>query len=179
MKKALVLTTVLVAGSFYLSCEKDDICAEDTPTTPSVVVEFYNKDNATVLRTVDDLAVIAVNETDTLPLNDSGTLISSVSRVLLPLRTDQDVTEYRLIYRSRATDGTRNEDLLRFNYTRTETYVSRACGYKTTFTLTPPTPVTDMLTPGADGTRWTAPNGISIENTSIENETEAHVKIYF
>ncbi|MCR5863582.1 DUF6452 family protein [Flavobacterium sp. J372] len=130
MKKALVLTAVLLAGSFYLSCEKDDICAEDTPTTPSVVVEFYNKDNATVLRTVDDLAIIAINETDTLPLNDTGTLVGTVSRVPLPLRTNQDVTEYRLIYRSRATDGTRNEDLLKLDYTRTETYVSRACGYK-------------------------------------------------
>lgn len=179
MKKALVLTAALVAGSFYLSCEKDDICAEDTPTTPSVVVEFYNKDNATVLKTVTDLAIIAVNETDTLPLDNNGTLIGTVSRVLLPLRTNQDVTEYRLIYRSRAIDGTRNEDLLKIDYTRTETYVSRACGYKTTFNLTPPPTVADMITPGADGTRWTATNGISIENTSIENETEAHVKIYF
>lgn len=177
MRKALALTAILVAGSFYLSCEKDDICAEDTQTTAGVVVEFYNKDNQTILRNVDDLVVIAEGMTDSLSLNDAGAKILSTSKIILPLRTNQDVTAYQLIYRSRATDGSRNSDVLTFNYLRNETYVSRACGYKTTFGLELPSPVLNMLTEGTDGTRWT--NTINVENTGIENENETHVKIYF
>ena len=179
MRKALALTAILIAGSIYLSCEKDDICAEDTQTTAGVVVEFYNKDNTTTLRTVEDLVVIAEGMTDSLSLNDDGAKILSTSKVILPLRTNQDVTAYQLIYRSRATDGSRNSDLLTFNYLRNEIYVSRACGYKTTFGLELPSPVDNMLGAGTDGTRWTAANSITVENTSIENENETHVKIYF
>lgn len=177
MKKALALTAVLVAGSFYLSCEKDDICPEGTQTTPGLVVEFYNKDNATVLRNVDNLMVIAVDESDTLRVSGTS-LFATVNKVTLPLRTNRDVTSYRLIYNSQD-DALRNTDILTIDYTRTETYVSRACGYKTTFTLIPTSPLSDMISPGTDGTQWIAPNGISIEKTGIENENETHVKIYF
>ncbi|MGV3459479.1 MAG: DUF6452 family protein [Flavobacterium sp.] len=175
MRKALALTAILVAGSFYLSCEKDDICAEGTQTTPSLVLEFYNKDNTTTLQNVTDLQVKAVGQENPLPQN--GVLFATTNKVVLPLRTNEDVTVYELTFRSQATDGTKNTDILTIDYTRNETYVSRACGYKTTFTLTPPSPITDMLTAGTDVTRWT--NSISVENTSIENENETHVKIYF
>lgn len=176
MRKALALTAILVLGSFYLSCEKDDICSQDTQTTPSLVLEFYNKDNRTVLRGADDLQVIAVGTDKPLPLNNLGAVNATVNKVLLPLRANAETTQYRLIYRSTATDASRNEDILTIDYARTETYVSRACGYKTTFVLMPPSPVSGMLSAGTD-TQWTA--DIAVEQTAIENENITHVKIYF
>jgi hypothetical protein len=42
-----------------------------------------------------------------------------------------------------------NEDIIKLNYSRTNEFVSRACGFKTTYTLDPITPFvhTDAPTP--------------------------------
>jgi hypothetical protein len=66
-----------------------------------------------------------------------------------------------------------NLDALTFNYTRATSYVSRACGFKTLFTLQPTSPV--VLTP--DSNNWI--QNIVVVQSYIANETETHVKIYF
>jgi hypothetical protein len=68
-----------------------------------------------------------------------------------------------------------NEDILKFNYAR-RAFVSRACGFKTEYTLDPRTPY--VLTDAAVGDQ----NGFNtsqLKNSIIANENETHLEIYF
>ena len=56
MKKIQLLFICLFSISFS-SCEKDDICEATTPTTPKLVIEFYDVLNRTVKKNVNNLAV--------------------------------------------------------------------------------------------------------------------------
>lgn len=171
MKKLIASVAVLLLITTYLiSCEKDDICAEDTPTTPGLVVEFYNNDTDTV-RTVTDFVYWSEGrEKDTLK---TGT------KIILPLRTDSDEVTWSLQYNSTIAGIKKtNTDLFTVKYTRVNTFVSRACGYKTTFTLIPeatgsPNP---LIEPGTDGPFI---ERYDVETTNIEYQDEAHVKLYF
>jgi hypothetical protein len=66
-----------------------------------------------------------------------------------------------------------NIDILTFNYQRVDEYVSRACGYKTLFTLNSTNPIT--VTPDSDN--WI--QSVVVSQPNIENENETHIKIYF
>ncbi len=162
MKKIFLL---LVLFSL-LSCEKDDICAEDT--TSKLVIEFYNNDDRTELRSVSNMKVIADGETDSL-------IVFTGNKLSIPLRITADQTKYSFTINS--TDTTfANEDLIEINYSREDIYVSRACGYKTVFELasTNPFVASDAV---SVANQWI--KDIDIETTTIDNENEVHVKIYF
>ena len=53
------LFLLLLLSVFFSSCEKDDICDTNTPTTPKIVIEFYDVANPTTLKNVTNLGVIA------------------------------------------------------------------------------------------------------------------------
>jgi hypothetical protein len=54
-----------------------------------------------------------------------------------PLKTNADATTFSFILNSGSTNPALvNEDILKFNYAR-RTFVSRACGFKTEYTLDP------------------------------------------
>jgi hypothetical protein len=169
MKKIFLL---LVLFSL-LGCEKDDICDENTPTTPRLIIEFYSFSNPTVLKNVVNLKVTADGEIDSLDI------FNGVSKIELPLKTvgtsTDLVTKYSFVLNSGA-PLTENTDFFQINYTKQEIYVSRACGYKSIFTLANTTPIifTDTTTP--DGF-WI--KNINIETSNIETENETHIKIYF
>ena len=57
MKKIVFITLSLLLAVSFWNCEKDDICAEGTPTTPRVIIEFYDAANPTVLKNVTNLRV--------------------------------------------------------------------------------------------------------------------------
>jgi hypothetical protein len=69
-----------------------------------------------------------------------------------------------------------NEDIIRLNYSRKNEFVSRACGFKTTYTLDPMTPFahTDAPTPDV---KWIS--AIAVKNSIINNENETHLEIFF
>ena len=163
MKKILLLLLIAITFS---SCEKDDICTEET--TPRLILEFYDISNPSNLKTVLNLKIKGVGLTD-----DLGTY-NNVSKVQLPLKIDGTTTKYSLILNSLGT--TPNEDFLQFDYTTQNVYVSRACGYKTTFTLNSPNGVikTDAAIPDSF---WI--QDINIQTTNITTENETHIKIYF
>lgn len=180
MKKITSLLLCLFIVSLFSGCEKDDICAQETQTTPSVAIEFYDKDNTTELKNVVNLKVIAEGMEEGAPLDETGAVVSNDNKISIPLRTDANSTTYRFIYNATSTESL-NEDIVTFYYTRTQIYVSRACGYKSIFQLTNEQnnpELTDFI--NEEGT----PDGLWIysiekENNSIENENEAHIKIYF
>ena len=164
MKRILFLLFITITFS---GCEKDDICTDNT--TPRLVLEFYDISNPSILKPVVNVLVTGEGQTALGTYN-------GVSKIELPLDITQDTTKYSLILNSTSLTGA-NEDLLQFNYTRQNVFVSRACGYKTIFELnaTPNGVIrTDAATP--DGF-WI--QDINILTTNIETENEIHIKIYF
>ncbi len=172
------LLLALFIANFFWSCEKDDICAEGILTTPSLIIEFYDKDNRTVLKPVSDFKYYAEGMNDTLPRAGEPT---TFSRIEVPLRTNATSTQWAFRLSTPVTNGVElNTDLITFNYTTNEIYVSRACGYKTNFTLNPdleesPNPAFEDS--GENDGLWI--QAVSLEEPNIENEDEVHVKIYY
>ena len=176
MKKISVIALIVLVLLSFWNCEKDDLCAESTPTTPRVVIEFFNNANPTELKSVTKLMI---EETVTnsklvadasLEETDDTRYLFTTNKIFLPLRTtvDQSVFNFTL-NKGEANEAT---DELLFDYTRKEIYISRACGYKTNFVITNPTTIVTTL-PG----NWI--QSITVENVTIDNENETHVKIYF
>jgi len=168
MKKILFgLFAVLFALSFW-NCEKDDICEEGTPTTPRLIIEFYDNASPTNKKNVTDLKVTADGMTTSLDFN-------AVNKIELPLKTDLDLVNYSLVLDSKnANTSLQNPDQITINYTRKNAYISRACGYKTVYELNP-NPNGMVLT--TDANNWV--KEINIQKFTIENENETHVKIFF
>ncbi len=164
MKKTIALLLLL---AFTLpGCEKDDICDPSTVTTPRLIIDFYNVSNT--LKSVTNLALIAEGqEQDTLKFN-------GVSRIEVPLRTTIDSTTYRFVMNYNNPDII-NEDVLEFKYTRTQIFVSRACGFKTLFVFGA-NPYTLTDSEPADSTYI---KSVTLLQPFILNEDDAHLKITF
>ena len=166
MKKLVTLLLIVVFA--FSSCEKDDICDANTATTPQLVIEFYDINNPSDLKTVTSLEVIGEGMTEAVISSNSSSTIS------IPLKTTENITSYQFILNSGTSLS--NEDTIQFDYTHENIYVSRACGYKTIFTLDPINPFTHTDATLADGL-WI--EQIIITENNIDNENETHVKIYF
>ncbi|MBP9792583.1 MAG: hypothetical protein KBC56_01130 [Flavobacterium sp.] len=168
MKKILFgLFTLLFAFSIW-NCEKDDICEDGTPTTPKLIIEFYDNSSPTNKKVVTDLKVTADGMTSSLEYN-------AVSKIELPLKTDANLVNYNLVFDSKNADVTlQNEDKIAINYSRKDVYISRACGFKTIYNLNA-NPNGMVLTSDIDN--WI--KEITIQKFTIENENETHVKIFF
>ena len=161
------LSLLLVLSIFFSSCEKDDICDANTPTTPKVVIEFYDVANPTTLKNVTNLGVIAHGFTN-------GFGFTAVSKIKVPLKTFQDSSILHFIQNG-SMDPTTDDNLdeITFNYSRKTVFVSRACGFKTLFALNTTNPIT--VTP--DSNNWI--QSVIVSQPNIENEDETHIKIYF
>ncbi len=171
MKKILIL--LLIAIFPFASCEKDDICDANTSTTPRLVIDFYDALNPTVLKNVTNLKVIGEGIPDGVVFT-SGTT-TSANKISIPLKTTETSTSFKFILNSGNALFV-NEDNIKFNYTHEDVFVSRACGYKTIFNLTPTNPytLTDAAVPDV---LWI--KSISVIKNNIENENETHIKIFF
>ena len=173
MKKIILL--VLAIAFTFSSCEKDDICDANTITTPRLVISFYDINNSSVLKNVTNLSIFGEGMTEGVTYKGS-TLING-STVSIPLKTDADVTSFRFILNYGNTNTALvNEDNLQFNYTRSNIFVSRACGFKTEYTLDPITPFVHTDATVADE-KWI--QYIAVKNSTIDNENETHLEIYF
>lgn len=159
----------------FSSCEKDDICDANTVTTPRLVISFYDVTNSAILKNTTNLKITGEGMTNGVVFN--GSSLINGSTVSIPLKTNADATTFRFILNSGNTNTALvNEDILKFNYTREELFVSRACGFKTEYTLDPLAPY--VLTDAAIGDeKWI--QYIAVKNSIIANENEIHLEIYF
>lgn len=164
MKKiAFIALSLLVAVSFW-NCEKDDICAEGTPVTPRVIIEFFDAADPETPKNVTNLGVIASGFTE-------GFAFNGTNKIEVPLRTNVDTTDLDFVLNGADNDPANDETItLTFNYERSNVFISRACGYKTIFNLT------NVLPNNFTGT-WIS--NLTIEQPNIINENETHIKIYF
>lgn len=161
------LFLLLLLSVFFSGCEKDDICDANTPTTPKVVIEFYDATNPTTIKNVTNLGIIAPGFTN-------GFGFTATNKIKVPLKTFQD-TSILYFIKNGSIDPTTDDNLdeITFNYSRKTVFVSRACGYKTLFTLNTTNPV--IVTP--DSNNWI--QNVIVSQPNIENEDETHIKIYF
>lgn len=176
MKKIISL---LIICLMLFTCEKDDICEVGAAITPQLIVTFYDSTNPSEKKDVDGLLVFGVNDNNE-PVLLNSSVVSTTDSIAFPLRTETDITKI-VFHKNYSVDnnGTPddtsddivlgNQDVIDFNYMRNEIYVSRACGFKMNF---------NDLNPvlQSDSNNWIINTETS--NTTIDNETEAHVKIY-
>ncbi len=148
-----------------LGCERDDICATDTPTTPLLVIEFYDNITRTDAKNTTNLQVRALGTTDFF-----FTSAQNVSTISIPLKTNESATEYEFITNSG--EATENIDILSIQYTPEDEFVSSACGFKTTFQGFSIT----VSNPNGDTTDWILGN--ERQQVNIINENQAHLFIF-
>lgn len=170
MKKLGFYTGLLFLLLAGVSCEKDDICPETTPTTPSVFIKFF-----------DRLEPLSPNANGVLVAYEVGnekTITRSGSEIKLPLRLDSNETKWvlQLTTKNEAGIDVVRRDTLTFTYEIETIYVSKACGYKNIFTLSTSAENNPKLNDNGIG-EWI--NRYEIMTTNISTETDEHIKIYY
>jgi len=154
LKKTLLILIIIT----FFSCERDDICID--PITPKLIIIFHDTANQSEKKEVPNLKV----EVDSL-----GTFIeiNSIANdsITIPLRVDVDFTKIRLS--KQETDEDEITDEFTVNYLRNEIFVSRSCGFKTTYSELTKTNLT---------TAWIS--SLTINNQNVIDETAKHISIF-
>lgn len=155
---------LLILTSLW-GCTKDDICTEDTPVTPRLIVQFNDILNRSEVKAVETLRVILIDISDTTDvyIGTSDTLVA------LPLNTNVGFTEFRLISNSSDEDNL-NADAIGFTYSTQDIYVDRACAFKTIYSNF------NANIEDEGGTNWIL--DAEIKTTNIENEDDTHLTIF-
>lgn len=186
MKKISLLIIILSALTYH-SCERDDICAATTPTTPRLLIDLLDVTDSAIKKNVFDLVVVGSDfvTSSRIPANTSvflpGYSFQDVDDLILPLKTDSNSTEYILIERAvinnngtpdDTTDDfiSGNQDRIIVNYSRKQVFVSRACGFKTVFENI-------TLNIVKDNDNWMLSRQPLTNNQSVEDETTTHFSI--
>ena len=166
MKRILITSFIFVTIlAFFSSCERDDICAAATVTTPKLVIEFFDINNPGNPKNVRDLVVSEV-ENDT-----TGLLFNSPSSIAVPLKTNDIETKY--VFNLNANSETGGlVDTLTFSYATDQLYVNRACGFKVNFI-----DFRASIETEANPDSWI--EDIRVRENSIENEFETHIFIFY
>lgn len=166
------IISLCLISLLLFTCEKDDICAEGSAITPQLIVTFYDETNPTQRKNVEDLFVFGLDDNNQTVLFQSST-ITTTDSIAFPLRTDVNITRIVFFIDAEEDDNnniiSNNQDIIDFNYTRNDVYVSRACGFIANYL-----DLNATLDPDSDN--WILNTEIVKEN--VENEIEAHVKIY-
>jgi len=166
-KHTVIFTLFILLTSFFLGCEKDEICLEEI--TPKLVIRFYDNEDPTEYKSVSNLKIQLVGIDGEYIDQNIGAAVDSVA---IPIKVTEDSTTFQLILNGNDTDlDNDNEDVFTLNYTREDIFVSRSCGYKTVFH-----DATTQL--NTDSDNWI----ISIETVedpqSITTQKSKHVKIF-
>ena len=187
MKKiSLLILLIIIIANF--SCERDDICAESTATTPQLIVRFFNVAAQESTKTVTDLRVFGVNdlgESIVIPELD----IVDTDSIALPLNTSANETKFLLHRNYEVNDNdtpdddtddfvTGNPDIITVSYTTEQVYVSRACGFKTIFNDLVFSIEQEADDPDDDLGNWLQQFIITTTNNTVEDETAAHITIF-
>lgn len=155
-----VLITLFISG-----CTRDDICSEQTLTTPLLVIEFRDVNNRVEAKAVQDLRILINN-------SDSTVVVSAVNDTIvsIPLDTENNASSFLFILNQSNADN-QNIDTVTFSYNREELYVNRACSFKMNY---------NQLAIDVDdepiGDSWILDS--EILNPVVANENEAHITIF-
>ncbi len=163
---------VLAALLFLQGCQHDDLCPATTQTTSLLVIRFYDVNDRESAQAPINLSIKAVNK-DTAYLNRINK-----DSIAIPLRTDENKTQYEFTLNAPAAGQPSenqsiptNTDVMTFNYGREQVYLNRACSYKVNYV-----DLKVSVDEGEDG-GWI--KDFVIEKTNIEDESSAHINIYY
>lgn len=170
MKLKYVYSFLLLAA--LLGCTRDDICSEETPKTPLLIIRFYDYEAPQFLKPVEEMAIFA--DTISTPLFEIGTTDS----IAIPLKTAADITDYSFIKNANDTlfIGDQEillEELLRFSYTRNDEYINRACAFRTDYYNLD----VEQLTENPFSS-WIDSIRIRIDSLTPLTQNEPHIRIY-
>ena len=159
LKKITVLLLIIFA---FKGCTRDDICSEGTATTPLLIITFKDILNPTNSKKVVKLSIETdyINPVSILPQTDTDS-------IAIPLSTTSDTSKFSFI--KRINDTVVNVDKLMFLYTRNNSYVNRACGYKAEYDN-----LVESLENEAGG-NWIL--NVQVKRDTVKDENEAHVTI--
>jgi len=161
MRKGISFLLVFCCVALVLSsCERDEICID--PITPKIILTFYDVDDAETEKSINDLAI------EILDINKSLDTVG-VDSIAIPLNIY--VLQTTIVLTSNSRDNNLiNRDTIRVSYETEDVFVGRSCGYKSIFKN-----VSINRDFGEPNERWI--KSLVLEQTEIENETEAHVTI--
>ncbi|WP_010180759.1 DUF6452 family protein [Aquimarina agarilytica] len=165
-----LLALVSLVTIVSVSCERDDICdTENTPITPQLIITFRNSEEQALTKQAPGLEISLTS--------DSERIVPGIDRfdsITIPLNINEDKVEYEFKINARSTDPTIiRSDIIEITYNRKNEYVSKACGFKTIFSNLEIKSKTAMFD---DNTNWI--QSILIENNTINDEDNAHVRIF-
>ena len=127
------ITLLLFTTLFLWGCTRDDICPDDTQTTPLLVIKFMDISNPTQVKAVDNLRITLANtsQTEVVPAT-TDTLYE------IPLNPIATSVDYNF---TKGYEGTEpNTDAFNITYQRgADIYINRACGFRTSFIDIDPT----------------------------------------
>ncbi|GAA4231171.1 DUF6452 family protein [Postechiella marina] len=176
--KYIAMVVIALAICTTISCERDDICPESTPTTPRLIIDFYDVSIQENSKNVFGLVAVGVGNDNVL----DGYAIVNTNNIILPLKTDSTATQY-IIYKEYTYDDNDtpddetddviggNPDLITINYSTELVFVSRACGYKTIFNNV-------TISIEDDGDNWILSRESINDNQSVEDETATHFNLF-
>ncbi|MGC6438119.1 MAG: DUF6452 family protein [Flavobacteriaceae bacterium] len=165
--KKILLTVCLLA---IVSCEPDDICSQSTQTTPRFVISFFDINDIENTKTVGGLYAVGLDlENNEVAI--TGEAVQSRPELKLPLDGSLNQTRFRLYKNYDVVDDEilGNPDEITIAYSTQTVYVSRACGYKNTYTI-------QGVSIDSDNDLWTISTEILLNEVTNENET--HIKIF-
>ncbi|TCK69048.1 hypothetical protein DFQ05_0559 [Winogradskyella wandonensis] len=194
MKKQSYL--FLLITLIFFSCERDDICAEGTPTTPRLLIEFFDAVDTDVPKTVTRLSVYADDPDIVVPDDNdiSGAILvepfgqervfnRNTNTIGLPflIESENQLITQRYFFekdtnlRLNDDDTTdSNIDIIEVTYETEFIYISRACGFKSIFKNV----VVEIID---DGNNWIQDiqyfDALELPIT-VENEDAPHVQIF-
>jgi hypothetical protein len=184
MKK--IICVLLLLAFTLPSCEKDDLCAEDTNTTPRLVISFFDYTDPDLAKQVTNLKVVADGHENGIVFNETGTevtrYLANAKSIMVPLDTSADTIKYVFTLNANSGDpGLVYTDTLEFNYARRTIFISRACGYSVYFNLNDsndlPNPF--VLNDDETATQGNWVQNITVENNNLISENETHLNIYW
>lgn len=164
MKKNFVKYSFLIfVLVLFFSCERDDICPASTPTTPLLIIEFFDVSESDENKIVQGLSFIAQGTTDTI-------FIGNTDSIAIPLNTNLNSARYQFIRNTNNPDFI-NADAVEFIYQTSEVYINRACGFKAIYRdLSAIRQAENPLT-----NNWI--RSVITEQINVENEQNTHVSI--
>ncbi len=162
----LILITCF-ACCIFVSCERDDLCAEGTANTPQLILRFYDAATTSDFKSATDLFITAVND-DNSTTEIADFVTTSTDSIAIPLRTDRNETKFLFVVNN-DDENSQNTDTLTVAYETNNVYISRACGFATNFNIT-------SIDVATDDNNWISNNLIVLPN--VTDETEAHVHIF-
>lgn len=182
MKKLSVF--ILIFGCILIgnySCERDDLCPETTQTTARLVIETFDVSLPESSKNVFGLRIEGIDADGTGIGVLDGYNVVTTSTLVLPLRTDSNVTRYKLHKEYAVNDNDTpddtsddfiegNEDIITITYITEDVFVSRACGFKTVFNNVQVRIDVDDV----DDDEWIQSITTENDNQIVENEAEAH-----